>query len=294
MSATPIGRHKQAEPTAELQVVTPQMAAAWLESNEGNRNVRKVKVNTYAKSMRAGDWVITGEGVKFDWNGRLFDGQHRLLAVVQAKTAVPMFVFRELDPNAQTVVDTGAKRSPADALKFAGVEHYTNELAAIAKIMTIWDEGGFTRSGASHGSGEVTSTEVIDWIATGDNHARAVEAVLLAKRVNKSLFPIPSTSTLAAVLIIFGRVDEEGARQFAEDMADLRLNGKGDPLFTLHSRLTRAKVSKEVLRTPGQLFCYIRTWNARRAGEQLFQLKVGKVGGGDGRVVDITIPAVSA
>ena len=61
-------------------LVTPEMAREWLTHNTHNRPVSRQYVEKYARDMRAGRWHYTNQGIGFDVNGVMTDGQHRLLA----------------------------------------------------------------------------------------------------------------------------------------------------------------------------------------------------------------------
>lgn len=65
--------------TMEIVKITPDMAEKWLGRNPRNRHVRQRDVVRYAQSMLAGEWLVTGEAIKFSFDGNLIDGQHRLL-----------------------------------------------------------------------------------------------------------------------------------------------------------------------------------------------------------------------
>ena len=69
--------------TAEYVFVTPDMAAGWLKLNvEKNRNVKKSRINGYVRDIQSDNWVLTGEAIKFDVDGRLIDGQNRCQEVI--------------------------------------------------------------------------------------------------------------------------------------------------------------------------------------------------------------------
>lgn len=106
--------------------VTPAMAQLFLNSNaDFQRNLRIGEVKTLAAAMQRGEWVLTHQGVAFDSEGRLIDGQHRLHAIIMANMPQDMLVVEGVDPAAFKVLDIGAKRSTSDLLsidkKEAGV-----------------------------------------------------------------------------------------------------------------------------------------------------------------------------
>ncbi len=49
-----------------------------------NRPISLKTVNNYALTMLKGNWRHTHQGIAFNLDGHLSDGQHRLLALVQA------------------------------------------------------------------------------------------------------------------------------------------------------------------------------------------------------------------
>lgn len=120
---------------SELRVVNPATAQGWLDKNTRNRPVKDRRVEFYASQMKAGEWRETGESVKFDVNGNLLDGQHRLLAVVRSGATIKTWVTFGLDPEVFKVIDTGKTRSAGDVL---GVEKvpYPDAVAAIARLVS--------------------------------------------------------------------------------------------------------------------------------------------------------------
>ncbi|MCR1783115.1 hypothetical protein KVF89_11280 [Nocardioides carbamazepini] len=139
-------------PDAEIVEVTPQLAETWLSRNTNNRNVRRSVIDAYARDIEAGRWRLNGETIKFGPSGVLLDGQHRLSAVVQADVAVPMVVVRNLGDHVMATVDTGAKRSYADALKLAGEEN-TTTLAAVVRRAVMWGAGHADQHGRDQADG---------------------------------------------------------------------------------------------------------------------------------------------
>lgn len=91
-----------------LLVCTPDIAGHILELyNAGNRNVRPRNVTRLARLMKGGHWKCKRGTMplKFDVNGLLFGGQHRLEAVVTAGVTVEFFVMLELDADLRDIED---------------------------------------------------------------------------------------------------------------------------------------------------------------------------------------------
>lgn len=101
--------------------VTPELAARWLaEANSNNRAIRNRHVDNLASEMMAGNWRHTHEGIAFDEDGVLLDGQHRLAAVCKYGKPVRMNVWSGISRAARMVVDSGAARSVADRVTLDG------------------------------------------------------------------------------------------------------------------------------------------------------------------------------
>lgn len=113
---------------AREETITPEIAEAYLRRNLRNRDVRHSKVEEYAMDMKAGKWQLTPQGISFYQNGDLADGQHRLLAVIEAGVPVKFWVTYDV-PNDSNIYDYGAKRKPHDILKLSGTEASTTTVA---------------------------------------------------------------------------------------------------------------------------------------------------------------------
>lgn len=121
-------------------LVTPALAEAWLKKNVSNRTLSEKGVRGYATSMRAGRWVHNGETIKFDLNGNLIDGQHRLHAVISTREPQPMLVVSGLSTDAFATIDSGKKRTAADTLHVQGLEE-PNRLASALAVVSMYDRG---------------------------------------------------------------------------------------------------------------------------------------------------------
>jgi len=115
--------------------ITPELAESWLSKNaEFQRKLRPSIVDRYARDMERGEWVSTHQGIAFDCNGRLIDGQHRLAAIVKSGMTIEMPVARNTAARAYDHVDLGFSRKTSDVLKAQGEGWITNEHIAIARL----------------------------------------------------------------------------------------------------------------------------------------------------------------
>jgi len=100
--------------------VTPDLAAEWLEGNVRNRPVNQAHVNRLAEEMKAGRWKTTHQGIAFDADGTLVDGQQRLWAIFVSGCTVRMAVSRGLSPDSIEDIDSGRGRSATDRMSISG------------------------------------------------------------------------------------------------------------------------------------------------------------------------------
>ena len=85
--------------TVEVETVSPEEAAKYLEHNAKHRKIKEKKVDAYMKEMQDGKWQLNGKVLIFDANGRLLNGQHRLSAVVKSGVPLTVLVVRGVDPS---------------------------------------------------------------------------------------------------------------------------------------------------------------------------------------------------
>jgi len=138
--------HAHPSPTVTLELVTPEKASLWLgreQDRNVNRSVSDAHVQRLARDMASGDWKLTHEGIAFDPDDVLIDGQHRLWAVIYADTPIEMYIWRGVTRDALMAIDTGRPRSLPDVLNITG-EHHGVDRSQVAVLRAML--GG--RSGA--------------------------------------------------------------------------------------------------------------------------------------------------
>lgn len=123
-------------PRDGIMTITPDIAADWLEHrNKGNRHISTAIVKQYADAMREGRWMITHQGIAFDENGNLLDGQHRLWGSVEAGVPFQAMVTVGVPRETFAVLDTGRRRQ---ASQLIDGKHRTM-VASAARILAYYD-----------------------------------------------------------------------------------------------------------------------------------------------------------
>ena len=131
-----------------FEKITPAIAKKYLACNVKNRPVRQNHLKALINEMRQGIYLETHQGIAFNTNGELIDGQHRLMAVIESGATVTMPVARGLpvtqtingtEFNTMDVIDRGPRRTVADQLKLnhgvVDANRYVAAMRTIARLL---------------------------------------------------------------------------------------------------------------------------------------------------------------
>jgi len=119
---------------ADIVMVTPDMAENWLVDNTVNyRRLDEKRAVRLGVVMERGDWEFNGASIKFGSDGRLRDGQHRLLACTLSGTPFETLVLWGIDEDVE--LDRGKRRNLADELRRMGV---VNPTATATLLQHLW------------------------------------------------------------------------------------------------------------------------------------------------------------
>lgn len=138
----------QTDPEWELETIDPGTAKAYLDRNISNRKLSKPTVERYRRDMKSGRWRVTADPIRFNTDGQLFDGQHRLAACIAADHPFTTLVARNLDNDVVNVIDSGRSRKAHDMLALHG---YNNSflLASAARWLLVMRYGLHSSSESS-------------------------------------------------------------------------------------------------------------------------------------------------
>lgn len=190
--------------STRVEIVTPELAAEWLKKNTRNRHLIVRVAEDIAADITAGRWRVTHQGIAFGVDGTLFDGQHRLHAIVIAGRAVSVRVTRGLPAEARDAIDTGTARRAHDVYAITdGVVIGTNVRSAICACSTM------VKSGSVMQQGRIRAANLK---AAAEEHLSDVTAVWSA--FGRDTTRIAKTGLIAALAIAY-RTDPEKVGEFA-------------------------------------------------------------------------------
>ena len=246
-----------------IETITPEKAENYLAKNISNRRLQKATIMYYARQMEKGEWVLNGDAIRFDTDGNLIDGQHRLQAAIVANIPLHTYVARGLDADTQLTIDLQRKRTAGDMLWMRGVVS-GNQVAAIARMVDRWERGDRSMFGFSGNANILSPKEVVEEILRDPIYIDAAQWA--GRQATRSLAPSRVTGTLYVLLM---RQDPDIADEFLgalESGADLY---EGHPVLTLRRYWANMQRKKSSFHTAVYLMAGVRAWNAFADGRNL-------------------------
>jgi len=202
-------------------VITPDMAKEWLGRNVTNRRTSERHVKMLAADMKAGRWQRSHQGIRINRKNEIVDGQHRLLAIIEAGVPIEMHVtFTDTDETAlHMMIDVGMKRSDAVVIG------KNISIVSIAKrILTLSDDKKSLSAAANYAKSsgfDMASTEKV--IADVEACDQIYGVVGMSKVMRH---PIPGTVLRTALM------DKESERPALVALAALKGQGRpGTPVL---------------------------------------------------------------
>jgi len=254
------------EPTIEIVTVTPTLATEWLATNHVNRKLRSRDVEKYARDMTAGRWSMTGEPIKFSASGRLLDGQHRLSAIIRSGVEVKLLVVRNVEDRAQIDMDSGVKRSAADALGFNG-EGYAPMLAAAARLIILYTSGRINQESKSR---TTSHGEIVDFVVDNPDIREAIAA---GNTWHNAIDAPPSV--ICTAFFVLSQIHQSQATAFFEALASRTGLSHGSPILALDSRLRNIRKVGLRVEPKDYLGLFFKAWNYWRKNRAIAQLMLG-------------------
>lgn len=251
------------EPNPEdvsIEHITPDDALEYLKVNEGNRGIKTRKLTAFIRDMKSRDWLWNGETIKFDRDGKLIDGQHRLKAIVESGQPQWMLVVYNVERDAQSTIDTGTARTFGDTLRMRGYRD-ANLLAGTARMLWLWETGERNFRSSRHTPSIAELSRVIE------EHPKLPDLARKARILTQNTVLTPSVCGLTMYLL--SELNSDDAEDFFTKLrtgADLP---EDHPVLALRralERLSGTSRGNTAYMLDMQIAYVFKAWNRYRAG----------------------------
>lgn len=214
-----------------------------------------------ARDMSNGRWNFDGSPIRMDINNNLFDGNHRLHAVMLSGTEQTFLFVGGLPEEAYNTTDTGRARNYADTLRRRGYQN-VSQRGALQKLIHRWENGKSLDDTKRMTNSELD--EIMYRHIDSINHAIG-NAVGTARKI-----PMP-TALVSFSWWVLSTVDIIDAKTFLVSLADGENLKRGMPVYTLRERLRN---DYEYGHTRNEyMHLVFQAWNYFREGrEDIFRL----------------------
>lgn len=172
-----------------LRKYTPETAQQFMERTKNCRKLIPAHVAYLADQITNGHWVVNGETIKFDAEGHLTDGQHRLAACIKAQRPIESWTVWGSDA---TGVDEGKPRQLAHLLAGRNISD-ANSLAATLRILYLINQGvDCFRPERINNTKMLQFSESIDW-----DRMRQAQRVAYTDLAVKSIWVVVAYTAMA-------------------------------------------------------------------------------------------------
>ena len=240
--------------------VSPALAEMLLAINTQNRSIRDQRVKKYGRDMREGNYRNNGQPIIVSDTGELNDGQHRLLACINTGcTFVTDIKFGAIRETMSTV-DTGAARTPGNALAFAGYKD-PNNLGRAA--LFVWQIDTFGRLVNASGA-KPTHAQILETVDANPGLQESLPMGRSLKKVNLTTIGLGT-----AIDYLLRRRDKTQGAAFMRKLADgTGLSDKRDPILKARNRLMEITGAGGVGPDMNRMAVVLLAWNAFRRNER--------------------------
>lgn len=247
-------------PIVTFELITPEKAKEYLETNKSNRSVFESNLDIVKMAMEQGKFFLTGQTIIFGKSGKLLDGQHRLLGVVLSKRPQVFPVVRNIPDEYFKVIDTGRTRRAGDVLSIDGITN-PMRIAAIIKFAINFKSGRYYEATKGGGKGNARITN--DTVSTfaSKNKTSLYESYPCGYNKDNKLI---SPHMLTGFHYIVKSIDHGAADDFCDKVSRGVDLSKGSPITQLRQELLEDIRSRRPMRPIERLALLCKAWNFYR------------------------------
>lgn len=251
----------------EVITITPELAKKYLSKMSVNRPCSNRVVNSYADSILKDQWVLNGESIKFDLDGRLVDGQHRLNAVIFANKPMKTLVTYGISVEAFETLDQGKLRTNADIIYIDDNEYASLKASVSSNILKY--KNNTTRDRKNSKRADVLN-------CFNKNAGKINSSIKYITEIKHNNYPV-GLQIMVFSHVIFREVNQSKADDFIHKL----ITGEGlsskEVIYILRERLIKNRLSVSKRNTFYQIELIFRAFKYYMSGQDVTNLRWGLI-----------------
>ena len=256
-----------------VENITPRKAQQFLTHNRCNRKLRPRRVKQWQSMMEQGHWHENGDPIRFNGDGDLIDGQHRLHACVASGKSWQCVVIRELPQEAYQSIDRGAPRNVEDTLHTEGYKSTVLLRATMNVILGYATNVVMGKAGSIRIARELGVTDD-HYLAFLKKHKSLEDAVAFTQKLGPDIAKVIPTALLAGWKFLFDLSNLGKDDEWWEEFALGSNLQKESPRLAFRRFLVREASNLRKLPRATIFYAGIATFEKERRGEQVKHFKI--------------------
>lgn len=264
--------------TTKIEFITPAVACEYLRHNKSNRPLNKQHVDFLARQMREGKWQLNGEGIMFDKDGCLANGQHRLTACVRADVGFYSVVIRGISKDSFATFDQCRNRSYSDVFNLAGIPNANQVSSVVGRYLqfhrglSAFNDANGSNGNVAKGSNRLSKQEMLDLFEKFPDIF--VWANKVASRAYDKCIRVMTKAEaggLIAFLVIDLHHNEETVEAFIAEL--FQGKSKFKCVESMHKKLANSQISSMKMSSQLKTNLLAKVWNNYIQGKDTKVLK---------------------
>lgn len=260
--------------TSNEVLVTPEMAAAWLESSKGNRAISRGQVEKLKADMVSGLWQYNGDRIRFLKDGTLYDGHHRLTACVESGKSILTDIFI-MPEAAKSTVDKGKSRTTADnlALELGVDPSKSSSIAAAVRYMIVHDHTQITDWAKSatltaHNASVLSEQKIEEYFL--ENRQKILDASdWVSKHIKRSNMIISKGHSIAFLVLAGRKYGEDDAYDYLNQVCTGYGVLPGSATDNARNILLSVKMKQSKMIPSHKMYTLIKNFKSMMAGRTI-------------------------
>lgn len=251
--------------------IDAKLATDLLQLNDTNRPIKNLVVDNYTADMKNGRWQFTGDIIQISSEGKLLNGQHRLIAIINSNTVQTFHIQTGLAPESFSKMDIGKVRTAGDTLATKGYKHYTT-VATIVRYVSMFDNALLPDYVSNSNKAKFSNEEITAEAAKLNKTLLEETANTASRLVGKAKFL--DMVTISSLFYIFRRINSDAATNFFEMLSsgDGIRSEHNSSIYLLRQKFIASMGTGSKISSRHKFVITIKAWNYYRKNKNIRQL----------------------